>query len=82
MTFMKKLLDLLNMDNWNSRNNSLDDNDLPPSAPITHSLPEATSRLTSIVNFWRKHPQIYTNDFHIAKPEEYLLYGKTLLLNV
>ena len=72
MTFVKKLLDALNMDNWNKQRKS-PDVDADTYSPSLYEL---------IFTFWRQHPQKYSNDFSYKKTsnEEYLLYGKALIL--
>lgn len=62
MTFMRKILDTLNMENWKDSNNSKEE------------------RMVGIRNFWKSHPQTYQNRFQEASIEEYLLYGKTIML--
>ena len=72
MTLVKKLLDALNMDNWNKQRKS-PDVDADTYSPSLYEL---------IFTFWRQHPQKYSNDFSYKKTsnEEYLLYGKALIL--
>lgn len=65
MTFMRKLIDLLDMNNWGQQDNR--------SKNYNFSLQK-------ILSFWRNNPQIYHDDFKDASINEYLIYGKTLLL--
>lgn len=77
MTFIKQLLDLLNMDNWNK--SRVVNTPSPCNFANTTSSP---NHYETIFIFWKKHPQIYQNDFSNkeATQKEYLLYGKTLIL--
>lgn len=70
MTFMKKIMDLLNMDNWKSNISNM----------YNSQNPDEIVNLYSIRSFWKLHPQIYQNNFQESTNEEYLLYGKTLML--
>ena len=59
MTFVKKLLDALNMDNWNKQRKS-PDVDADTYSPSLYEL---------IFTFWRQHPQKYSNDFSYKKTD-------------
>lgn len=76
MTFIKKLLDILNMNNWEKKAIVSSSTSNFPTVQSFHNSYEA------ILTFWRKHPQIYQNDFtnKESTQKEYLLYGKTLIL--
>ena len=101
MTFMRKFMDILNMDNWIKRGGSehiaqevqhgLNISKNPTPVPQYSKAkwssirdPEAMNQdkvnLYSIRSFWKSHPQTYQDSFREATIEEYLLYGKTLML--
>lgn len=69
MTFIKKFLDFLNMDNWTQRKVSESRNTFIPVS------------LHNIRAFWITYPQTYiTPDDPDASTSTYLLYAKTLIL--
>lgn len=72
MTFVKKLLDALNMDNWNKKGNVIHAN-TDDFSPTVYEL---------IYTFWRQHPQIYCNSSSDGEvsADEYILYGTVLIL--
>ncbi len=72
MTFVKKLLDALNMDNWNKKENVIHAN-TDDFSPTVYEL---------IYTFWRQHPQIYCNSSSDGEvsADEYILYGTVLIL--
>ncbi|MGN0402619.1 MAG: SAP domain-containing protein [Acetatifactor sp.] len=67
MTFMRKILDGLNMNNWKSSSKN---------SFIRHR----NEYLQAIKNFWRSNHQVYRNDYVESSAEEYLIYGITLML--
>ena len=70
MTFIRRLLDMLNRDNCNSKASNI----------LSSQKQDKIVSLYSIRSFWKSHPQIYQNSLQEATIEEYLLYGKMMMV--
>lgn len=78
ITFMRKFMDSLNMDNW--KKNDTKEASVPEQSPAPNLI-TASTRMIDIRRYWKHHPQEYLrSDLPNPTPEEYLLYGKTLML--
>lgn len=77
MTFMRKFMDILNMDNWKEHGTHFD---FSTKNSSDLSKMKNTIFLQEIRYFWRIHPQSYQNNYQDASIKEYILYAKTLLL--
>lgn len=78
MTFMRKFMDMLNMENWKDSSSHNENNHIFPPLPLQNAH-EHISR--NIYAFWKQHPQIYHSaNVPEAEIDEYKLYGKVLML--
>lgn len=77
MTFMRKIMDALNMDNW-KENCACYDSSRENTTNLSRK--KNTSFLQNIRHFWESYPQNYQNYDKYATQDEYQIYGKTLML--
>lgn len=76
MTFMKKIMDLFNMDNWKEHKSGVTLSNYVSYLPNTKNV----ISLQKIRYYWNAHPQNYQRNFRESSIREYEIYGKTLLL--
>lgn len=80
MTFMRKFLDLLNMKNWENGTYIAPKDSISPKSNILKHDCTKDIDFQNIQCFWKSHPQVYRDSSEEATADEYMLYGKTLLL--
>lgn len=77
---MRKFLDLLNMKNWENATYIAPKDSISPKSNILKHDCTKDIDFQNIQCFWKSHPQVYGDSSKEATADEYMLYGKTLLL--
>lgn len=80
MTFIRKFMDMLNMDNWATNSDTSLSHDYQSESETLNQKFVTPIDLQMMQSFWENTPTYYQDDYKNASIDEYLVYGKTLML--